>query len=132
MEDVIQKKILDILLEVSGLTEENIFYLQADENYKSYPRFIFFEVSSIDSYDTGNSFMRKLVQVSCYNNYSAAKVISIKATAEAIREKLKISEFSGIVGYSVSRCKRTNKREEVSNKIFGYHQTFQIDFSKVS
>lgn len=129
MEDEIQKKIIEILTSVTDLNASNVFYLQSAVDTKLFPRCIFSEVSSNDSYDTEGAFIRKLVQISLFDVYKSAKVIALKAIAEAVKEKMVISEFAGMNGFSISRCKKTNTRESVIEGIFNLHLTFQMDFS---
>lgn len=130
MEDDVQKIIMSVLLTVDGLDETNTFYLQADQDYKAFPRYVFFQIITIDDYDTEKSFERITFQLSSWDIEKGSKIIALKNTSVKIREALKLSNMNGMAYHKCSRIKRTDYREEILDQKFGIHQTFRMDLTK--
>lgn len=133
MDDLLQKKIHSLLLTVTGLNENNLFYHKASGKIdsKSFPRTIYSLVSDIPSFDTEQEHHEVLIQISSFDHFKALNVENLKLRAAEIKYKMTITNLSGVSGLKISRCKLNNYRESELDDIFQIDQDFRINFSRI-
>lgn len=126
----LQKKIYSVLTGISGLSKNNVFYIKADIDFKTYPRYIYSSVSDVSSFDTKDEFSNVLVQISCFDEFQSSKIAALKNKAREIINIMRIGNLKGMTDNLITRCRLDNKRETESDKIFQIDLTFRLSLSR--
>jgi len=130
MDNNLHTKIYQTLLTVSGITENNLFFLKSDVNVKVLPRYIFSSVIATQSYDTENRYDNELVQVSLFDNFKSGNLFVLRNQANAITSKMTMANLSNTGTNYISRCKLDNYRETELDGIIQIDLTFRINLTK--
>lgn len=127
----LQKKLYELLITVPGITEENLFYMQADpDSEKVFPRIIYSEVSNNKNYDTEQEFSLSVVQISLFCYYQPDEVEVLKLLAISIQDLFTIHNLGGMEDNLITRSKLNNIRESQFEGIFQIDLSFFLDLSR--
>ncbi len=130
MDNNLQAKVFNVLTNIEGLTQDNVFYIKADINSKIFPRYIFSSITDISNYDTIDEFGEEQIQVSLFDHFQSANVVTLKNKAKLIKDNLTKTNLAGTGTQKISRCRLNNYRESELDKIFQIDLTFKLNSTK--